>query len=215
MCISAQTGPNWTVLRSRLQMLNHASQCAFSQFCICICKPQAQLEEESLFFLFVLFLKVVSFSSGWHHRVQLFFFLPPSPFLPLFEFQRLSATQMFLSHLITGSLQPSRPPTASGLSLGPPVGLWCCCSVEVEWVGRYEVECCGVAALGWAPLRPHCLCWMRMGVEVGVAWVGVLMKVVFLLWLILYCCLISGSGSSGTPGRSSHGCSCGQAASQE
>lgn len=45
-------------------MLNHASQCAFSQFCICICKPQAQLEEESLFFLFVLFLKVVSFSSG-------------------------------------------------------------------------------------------------------------------------------------------------------
>lgn len=73
---------------------------------------------------------------------------------------------------------------------------------------------CGVAALGWALLRPHCLCWMRMEEGVGVAWVRVLMKVVFLLTLILYYCLISGPGSSDTPDRSSHGCNCGQAALQ-
>lgn len=55
---------------------------------------------------------------------------------------------------------------------------------------------------------------MRRVAGVGVAGAGVLMRVVFSLRWILYCCWISGSGSSGTPGRSSHGCSCEQAASQ-
>lgn len=113
------------------------------------------------------------------------------------------------------SLSPCSPLTPpNGLSPGPPLGLWCCCSVEVEWVWGYEVGGCDVAALGWVLLHPHCLCWMTMVVGVGVAGAGVLMMVVFLLRLTLYYCLISGSGSSGTPGRSSHECSCVQAASQ-
>lgn len=121
----------------------------------------------------------------------------------------LSSTNV---HQSLATCSPLTPPPASGFSPGPPVALWCCCSVEVEWVGGCAAGGCDVAALGWAPLRPHCLCWMRMGVGVGVALAGVLTRVVFLLRLTLYYCLISGSGSSGTPGRSSHGCSCGQAA---
>lgn len=85
---------------------------------------------------------------------------------------------------VPSSLAPCSPltsPIASGLSPVHRVGLWCCCSVEVEWVERYEVEGCGVSALGWAPLHPHCLCWMKMGVEAEVTWAGALMKVVFSL----------------------------------
>lgn len=106
------------------------------------------------------------------------------------------------------------PPPRFCISPGRPVGLWRCCSVEVGRVERCEVEGCAASASGWAPLRPHCLCWMKMVVEVGVAWAGGLRMAVFSLWLILYCWLVSGSGSSDTPGRSSRGCSRGWATSQ-
>lgn len=117
--------------------------------------------------------------------------------------------QMSLTHI-------SHPSTslASFLSPGPQEGLRCCCSAEVEWVEGYELGGCDVVALGWARLHPHCLYWTRMGVGVEVSGAGGRMKGVFLLTLILYCYLISGSESFGTPGRSSHGCSCAQAASQ-
>lgn len=100
------------------------------------------------------------------------------------------------------------------VSPGRPVGLWRCCSVEVGRVEMCEVEGCVASASGWAPLHPHCLCWMKMVVEVGVAWAGGLRMAVFSLWLILYCWLFSGSGSFDTPGRSSRGCSHGWATSQ-
>lgn len=100
------------------------------------------------------------------------------------------------------------------ISPGHPVGLWHCCSVEVGQVERREAESCAASAWGWAPLRPHCLCWMKMVVEVGVAWAVGLRMAVFSLWLILYCWLVSGSGSSDTPGRSSRGRSRGWATSQ-
>lgn len=109
---------------------------------------------------------------------------------------------------------PRPSPIASSLSPGLPVGLWWCCSVGGVWVWGYEVKGCDGAVWGWVPLRPHCLCWRKMGVGAGVAGVGALRRGVSLSWPTPDWCLFSGSGSSGTPGRSSRGCSCGRAASR-
>lgn len=108
---------------------------------------------------------------------------------------------------------PPPPPQCSCFIPGCLVGLFCW-SVVVGWIEKHEVAGCGASASGWAPLRPHCLCWMKMVVEVGVAWAGGPRTAVFSLTLILDCWLFSGSGSSDTPGRSSRGCSCGWEASQ-
>lgn len=105
------------------------------------------------------------------------------------------------------------PIPRSWISPGRPVGLWRCCSVEVGRVESHEAEGCAASASGWAPLHPRCLCWMKMAVEVGLAWAGG-PRMAGSSWSILYCCLVSGSGSSDTPGRSSRGCSRGWATSQ-
>lgn len=109
---------------------------------------------------------------------------------------------------------PTPPHPRSCISPGCSVGLWHCCSVEVGRVGRCEVEGCAAPASGWAPPRPHCLCWMRMAVEVGGAWAAGRRRAVFWWRWSLYCWLISGSGFSDTPGKSSRGCSRGWATSQ-
>lgn len=118
---------------------------------------------------------------------------------------------------VTGSNKfavPPTPPPHFCISPGRPAGLWRCCSVGEGRIERCEVEGCAASASGWAPLRPHCLCWMKMAVEVGAAWAGGLRTAGFWLWLIPCCWLFSGSGSSDTPGRSSRGCSRGWATSQ-
>lgn len=116
---------------------------------------------------------------------------------------------------------PSDPPTPHPhsptgliLSSGLPAGLCCCCSVGGGCVVGNEVGSCDVAASGWIPLHPRCLCWMRMGVGAEGAWAEGQMRGGSWRRLILNCSLISGSGSVCTPDRSSHGRSCGQAASR-
>lgn len=97
---------------------------------------------------------------------------------------------------------PLTSPIASALSPARPAGLLRCCPAEAEWVARNEVGGCDVSASGWAPRRPHCLCWMRIAAEAGAAWAGAPTMAVSSPRSIPRCCPISGSGSSGTPGRS-------------
>lgn len=82
------------------------SQRARSQFCIC--GPQAPPEER--FSLHILLLKVIAFFRWltlWSSTTSLLLSLFCSPMN--LTAASLSAAQVFLSHLITGSLQPSHP----------------------------------------------------------------------------------------------------------